>query len=182
MTVHEVVRRLHWKSAVLSADLRACLFFGTTAGVGAAAAWHAAAVEVLVRVPIVGVLAAIAQARCTVEPAWRSTLLTVAVLPLGANAVEFIVHWRSGTPALKTSIVASLGLSVLATLFNQFAMRRGALLVGPRGRAFTDDFRQLPAMCAEFIVAPFDCIGTAVRVLTNRHAGGHSRQTQRSER
>jgi hypothetical protein len=160
MTIRDIARRWHWKAALFSATIRAIVFFAANAGVGAAAARRAAMVELVLRVPMVGALAAIGQTLSSIEPPWRSTLIATTVLPLAAHAAELAVHWTAGTPALWTSMLGSMGLSAVATLFNQFAMRRGVLLVGANSRPLVEDVKQLPAVCAAFLLGPFMRFGS----------------------
>jgi hypothetical protein len=154
MTILDIARRWHWKAALFSATTRAVVFFVANAGVGAAAARRAAIVELVLRVPMVGALAAIGQTLSSIEPPWRSTLIATVALPLAAHAAELAVHWTAGTPALWRSMIASMGLSAVATVFNQFAMRRGVLLVGANSRPLVEDLKQLPAVCVQFLVEP----------------------------
>jgi len=130
------------------------VFFAANARVGAAAARRPAVVELVLRVPMVGALAAIGQTLCSIEPPWRSTLIATTAPPLAAHAAELAVHWTAGTAALWTSMLASMGLSAVATLFNQFAMRRGVLLVGANSRPLAEDMKRLPTVCVAFLLGP----------------------------
>jgi hypothetical protein len=158
-----VIGGWHWKAAILSAGLRAVLFFAMNAGVSSSAGRKAATVEFLLRVPLVGALAAIGQTLSLVEPAWQAGLLASAALPLIAHLNEVLVHWLAGTPALAVSMLASLTMSCVATVFNQFAMRRNAFVVGVNGRPFCDDLRRLPGLCAAFLLAPFGLLSLCRR-------------------
>ena len=150
---HHVVRRWHWKNAVLSGLVRGSLFFAINFVDGQAMASRAALAEVLLRVPLVGWLAAVTQALHGAEPAWAATLVAIALLPALALVAEFVVHWIGGTPEFGPSMEASLALSTLATLFSLFAMRRGVMLVGAASRPLFDDLKQLPRLVLDFALA-----------------------------
>jgi hypothetical protein len=162
VNVHTLLRRWHWKNALLSALIRAVLFYATNISASSGAARRAALIEFLLRVPMVGTLAAVGQAMSLIEPVWKSVLVATVTLPLVANAGEFVMHSVAGTPRLWLSVLASMGLSAVGTLFNQFAMRRGVLVVGAHGRRFVDDLKQLPTVCAAFVCVPFVWTRSAV--------------------
>jgi hypothetical protein len=50
-------------------------------------------------------------------------------------------------------MLSSVVFTTLSTLFNLYAMRRGALLVGGQGRGFGSDLRALPGLIGGFLVA-----------------------------
>ena len=162
MKIGVFVSRWHWKSALLSGCIRAVLFFATNVGShGGGAARRAALIEFVLRVPMVGALAGVGQAMSRVEPAWKSVLVATATLPLAAHLAELAVHWVAGTPSLRASMLASITLSAVATVFNQFAMRRGVLVVGANGRTLVDDLKQLPGLCAAFVAVPIAWVRSA---------------------
>jgi len=151
-----VIHRWHWKSTVMSAVIRSLLFFATNVSAGASHARRAAAVEFVLRLPMVGVLAAVAQTLRHVEPTWVAVLATAIALPLTAHAAEWLVHWSAGTPALGVTLLASGALSAVATTFTMFAMRRGVFIVGEESRPFRDDLGRLPGVIAAFLRAPIE--------------------------
>jgi hypothetical protein len=57
----------------------------------------------------------------------------------------------SGTKKLATSIIVSVCFSMLSAVFNLFAMRRGAFIVGAERQSLVEDFRQLPRILFEFL-------------------------------
>jgi hypothetical protein len=83
-----------------------------------------------------------------------------------AHVAELATHMIAGTPRLRTSLIASIPMSALATAFNLFAMRRGTLIVGDGARSFADDLKSLPRLIRAFgrspinaarAIAFFDC-------------------------
>src|SRR6267378_2941423 len=128
--IRRVIHRWHWKSATLSAIIRGGLFFATNFADGPRLATRATLVEFAVRVPLVGMLAAVTQAFGGAEPPWAAAIVATALLPGLAHLTEFAAHWMARTPELGTSMQASVALSVLSTVFSLFAMRRGVMIVG----------------------------------------------------
>ena len=90
------------------------------------------------------------------------------VLPGASHSIEFVVHLLRGTPNLRTSLIASVSFTMLSTLFNLYAMRRGALLVGAEGGSVGADLRRMPRLIAGFLaagpIALFRLIGWRIAV------------------
>jgi hypothetical protein len=148
-----VIVRWHWKSAFISAIVRSLMFFVATLGAGSSRAGRASIVEFLVRVPLVGALASVAQRFRLTEPAWAATAVTTVCLPLVAHAAELAAHTIAGTPRLGTSLPVSIAMSACATTFNLFAMRRGILIVGEGARSLLDDLKALPRLLAAAVLS-----------------------------
>jgi len=151
--IRSVMRRWHWKSAALSSLLRALLFFATSLAGGGGLAARAAVIEFVLRIPLVGVLAAVAQTVQDVEPAWAGVLVAMALIPALAHVAEFLVQWLVGTPDLAAGMIASVAMSMVSTVFTVFVMRRGVMIVGEGARPFGDDLRQLPRLLIAFALA-----------------------------
>jgi hypothetical protein len=166
--VRGLVHRWHWKSATLSAVLRGALFFATNLSDGPRTATRAMFVETVLRVPLVGVLAAVTQAFGRAEPPWAAAVVAMVLLPGLAHIAEFVVHWAAGTPELGTSIAASIAMSALSTVFSLFAVRRGVMVVGDDAQSFRDDLKQLPPLVVEFVLAPARALGRVLRRVSSR--------------
>jgi hypothetical protein len=149
--IRRVIHRWHWKSATLSAIIRGSLFFATNLADGPRLATRAALVEFALRVPLIGILAAVTQAFGGAEPPWAAAIVATALLPGLAHLAEFAAHRMARTPELGTSIQGSVAMSVLSTSFSLFAMRRGVMIVGRGSRSFGSDLRHLPRLVLEFI-------------------------------
>jgi hypothetical protein len=151
--IDRLVWRWNWKSAVLSALIRGSLFFA----VNLTAGWHAAVgaftAELVFRGLTSGFYGAITQAFVPARPVWVATATTMVLLPLVSHLLEFAVHYARGTPQLAESIAASAAFTGLSTAFNLFAMRRGALVIGPRRAPIGDDLRRMPRLVIEFAAA-----------------------------
>jgi hypothetical protein len=149
-----VAKRWHWKSAMLSAIIRGSLFFATNLAEGPRLATRASLVEFALRVPLVGILAAVAQAFGRAEPPWAAAIVATALLPGLAHLAELAVHWMARTPELGASMQASVGLSVLSTVFTLFTVRRGVMIVGEGSLSFGEDLKRLPRLALDFVLVP----------------------------
>src|SRR5262249_17438804 len=143
----------NWKSAVLSACLRGGVFFAANLGAGMAAALGAMRVESAFYVTVAGFYGAMIEAFRRARPPWQATLTVMLLMPAANHTVEFALHWASGTKKLKTSIIASVCVSMLSAVFNLFAMRRGVFIVGAERQSLLEDFRRLPRILFDFLVA-----------------------------
>jgi hypothetical protein len=157
--VEHLVKRWNWKNTVLSVCVRGAIFFTANLADGLPWALRALAVDLAFRIPFVGVDAAITQSLRAAEPAWKASLVLVCALPVGSHVLEALVHWTAGTPELRASILASMSLSIVTTLFSLFAMRRGVFVVGEAARPFRDDIAHLPGLILEFVQLPARAIG-----------------------
>jgi hypothetical protein len=169
--IRGVIHRWHWKSAILSAVLRGGLFFATNFTDGPGVALRVTLVECVLRVPLVGMLAAVAQALGGSEPPWAAAIVAMSVLPGLAHVAELAVHWAARTPELGASMGASVALSALSTLFNLFATRRGVMIVGRGALPFGADMQQLPRLLVDFVLVPSRAFGRMLRgvcLLTTR--------------
>ena len=142
----------NWKSALLSAVLRALVFLAINWTAGHKAAWTAMAVEFAYRVCTSGFYGSLIQSFRKMQPVWRANLYVVLLLPALNQGLDLCVHWLNGTPKLKASVIASTVITVWAALFNLYAMRRGALVTGRDARPLKDDLRELPRLVADFFL------------------------------
>lgn len=149
--VEHLIRRWNWKSALTSAILRGAIFFAANLSAGMRAAAGAMMAEFLFRTATTGFYGAITQAFRRAEPAWLAAVTAMVLLPLASHSLEFVIHWLRGTPNLARSIAASVVFTVLSTLFNLYAMRRGVLIVGEERKSFWEDMRAMPRIIASFL-------------------------------
>ena len=143
----------NYKTAILSALVRAAIFFAANAKAGADAATAAMITEFCFRLATSGFYGAITQRFRSVEPPLLGLLGAILLLPAVAHSLEFVVHTLRGTPELAASMIASVGFTMLSTAFNLFAMRRGALIVGEGTRTLVDDLRAMPRLVVLFVAA-----------------------------
>jgi hypothetical protein len=88
-----------------------------------------------------------------IEPEREAAVCAMVLLPLLSHSLEFLVHWLRHTPHLRTSIISSMSFTVVSTLFNFYAMRRGTLVVGRNATSFASDMRAMPRTIAGFVAA-----------------------------
>jgi hypothetical protein len=167
--VKYLLHRWNWKSAVLSSLLRASLFFATNLAAGLPAAIAAMKTELVFRGVTSGFYGALTEAFREAEPPWEAALTVMFLLPLANHSVELLVHWIRGTQKLPPSILASVILTALSTLFNFYVMRRGVLIVGAGRHSLDKDLLTLPRLAVDFVT----CIPRfVVRRATRRQGSG----------
>jgi len=153
-----LVRKWNWKSAVFSSSTRAILFFCTNLTAGWRAATGAMLAELLFRVTTAGFYGALTQNFRKVAPAWQAGITVMILLPLSSHSLEFTLHWLRHTPKLATSIVTSIIFTAISTLFNWYAMRKGAMVVGSESGTIGQDMRAMPRIIGQFCAAlPLYC-------------------------
>ena len=86
-----------------------------------------------------------------VEPEWEAAAGAMVLLPVLSHSLEFLVHWLRHTPHLKASIISSMSFTVISTLFNFYAMRRGTMVVGKNSPSLAADMRAMPRVIAGFL-------------------------------
>jgi hypothetical protein len=150
--VDSLLKKWNWKSAILSSLLRAFIFFAANLSAGLPAALAALYTELAFRGVTSGFYGAITEAFCDVEPAWAAGITVMILLPILNHSVELLVHWLRGTHNLATSILASVCFTAFSTLFNLYAMRRGALIVGKGSRSLARDLLRLPRLILDFVL------------------------------
>jgi len=146
-----LIRRWNWKSAAFSSALRAGIFFCVNLPAGRQAALGAMLAEFLYRGVTAGFYGAITQAFGEAEPAWAAGLIVMIGLPAVSHSVELCIHLLRGTPRIAGSLIASVSFTALSTLFNLYAMRRGALVVGAGAGSVGEDLRRLPGLIVGFV-------------------------------
>lgn len=146
-----VFRRWNWKAAFFSSLTRGIVFLLANLTAGWRAAVGAMLAEWIYRAITSGFYGAITQVLGQTEPEWQGALAAMIVLPLSSHSLEFAVHWLRHTPHLKASIVASMSFTVVSTLFNFYAMRRGSMVVGKGSATLAQDMRGMPRVIAGFL-------------------------------
>ena len=157
-----LIAGFNWKTAAMSAMLRAILFFFTNLRAGHTLALKATLVEGCYAILTMGIFGAATERIRHARPAWLTGLVIWLAIPALLLTVQYHVHHFFGTPELRRSMIASFCFAALGTGFNWFAMSRGALLVGdpmvggPHSgarRSFAADLRDLPLLIWDFVSA-----------------------------
>ncbi|HXF43506.1 MAG TPA: hypothetical protein VNK26_07180 [Pyrinomonadaceae bacterium] len=159
--IETAIIKWNWKAAVLSALLRAPIFFfsyffkkdGLKLALGAALA------QSVFRFLFGGVNGAIIQAFSRVEPAWHAVLTVPIVLAVMSHIIEFAVQTvydhQMGVQGRWRAILISIAVSAVSAVFNLFAMRRGALLVKDESKqSLWRDLKSMPWIILEFLSFP----------------------------
>jgi hypothetical protein len=144
----------NWKCALLSSVLRGSVFFASNLGSGLGAAESALATDLAFRALLAGGCGALIERLSHMRRRRLSALLAVVGVPMLAQAVEAAVHWRAGTAHLGASVAISVGLTVVSTAFNLFAMRRQAFVVGAGRAPLWRDLLRVPALLMAFLAGP----------------------------
>lgn len=148
-----IVRRWNWKAALFSSLVRGIIFFLANLKSGWRAATGAMLAEWIYRGITSGFYGAITQGLGETEPEWQGAMAAMILLPVMSHSLEFLVHWLRHTPHLKASVISSLIFTVISTLFNFYAMRRGTMVVGANSPSLADDLRRMPRMIGGFLAA-----------------------------
>jgi hypothetical protein len=148
-----VVRRWNWKAAVLSSIVRGLIFFSVNLVAGPRAAVAALITELAFRGVASGFYGALTEAFRYAEPEWAASLAALLLLPIFCHSLEFLVHLMRGTAKLRASVLASVCFTAISTLFNLYAMRRGALVTGKGGDTLGSDLKRMPRLVVSFLVA-----------------------------
>lgn len=148
-----LIARWNWKSSLFSSTFRAIIFLCANLTAGWRAATGAMLAEFLYRGFSAGFYGAITQALREAEPEWAAGMVAMFALPAVSHSIELTVHLLRGTPKIKASIIASVCFTGLSTLFNLYAMRRGALVVGAGSDPVATDLKRVPRLIGGFLAA-----------------------------
>ena len=157
----------NWKSAWLSLALRAPIFAAAALRRGFFATLSAVLTESVVCMVTAGFYGAVAQNLLDAKPEWLTLLFLTIVVPAFFQVVEFLLHLIRGTPHVRIAEIVSIFVSAISGLFNWYAMRRGALLVGGKGGSFGSDIRRLPGLLVRFVALLPAWLKYRKRVTTN---------------
>jgi len=125
----------NWKSALVSALLRAPIFFLANVQAGLDAATAAFATEFAYRVVSAGFYGALTGFFARLRSARAATLQAVILMPALAHGLEYLVHASAGTPHIAPALAASVAVSMCTTRFSLFLMRRNLFIPGRQSLA-----------------------------------------------
>jgi hypothetical protein len=165
----QLLTRWNWKAVLLAMIVRGGFYF--TIYKVSSESWlvtlTAVMVELFFRFFTTGIAGALVQSFRKATPVWLASLIVSIMLPAFSHTVEFITHYaqeryffdvfaasQDGV-ARKRAFAISVLFSVISVLFNLYAMRNGALLVGAgeETQSLKDDFKQIPRLVVEFVIA-----------------------------
>ena len=146
-----LVRRWNWKTGLISFGWRGGIFFAANLSAGLGAGLNALLAEACYRPVMSGFLSALTQAFRFATPGWLATVVVAIWLPILSHLIEFAVHSLHGTQRLGASIAASVMFTVISSMVELFAMRRGILVVGGKTGSLLQDLRMVPRLWPEFL-------------------------------
>ena len=151
--VELLIRQWNWKSALFSSVIRAFIFLFANLTAGWRAAAGAMAAEFIFRAVTSGFYGSLTQAFRKAEPACLAAVTVLILLPFVSHSLELAIHFARGTPKLLPSMIASICFTEISTLFNLYAMRRGALVVGAEASSMAADMRRIPGLIVGFVAS-----------------------------
>ncbi|MFN0278190.1 MAG: hypothetical protein ACKVRN_06255 [Pyrinomonadaceae bacterium] len=165
----QLVTRWNWKSVVLAVIIRGLIYLSIYLISGES--WTVTMAAVLVEIPFrlitTGVAGALVQSFRKAKPIWLANTIVSIMLPAFSHTVEFTAHYvherffydvlaatKDGVTRYRTFAISVL-FSVVSVLFNLYAMRKGALLVGAgeATQSLGKDLMQMPRLVSEFVIA-----------------------------
>src|ERR1043166_7383112 len=139
----QLITRWNWKAVLLAVIVRSCIYLivYTLSSEKTVTIITAVVFESISRFLTTGVAGALVQSFRKAQPIWLANLIVSVVLPAFSHTVEYLTHYTQETyfadmfaasenaGRAKTFPISVL-FSVVSVLFNLYAMRNGALLVG----------------------------------------------------
>jgi hypothetical protein len=150
--IQSIILCWNWKAALMSALIRAGIFFFTTLSAGRRQALTAMLAEAVFAAALSGVLGAITQQLRNAQPEWLTGTIVSVVMPAILQFLQYWLHLALRTPHLRAGMIGTFIFSAVAMLFNWFAMRRGTLLTAGEGQSFGRDLIALPHMAGLFLL------------------------------
>jgi hypothetical protein len=144
----------NWKAAATSALVRGGIFLASNAHAGVFIALRTLLIEVAFAIFASGTLGALTQRVRKARPLWATMIFVWAVLPVAMLVAEYAVHRLSGTPHLRTGLIASFAIAAISSGFTWYAMHRGLMLAGDQSTTVADDLRHLPGVALDFAMLP----------------------------
>jgi hypothetical protein len=148
----------NWKCAFMSATARSLVYLAALARSGPHGRLSIVLVEVAYVALTAGVYAGLQQKALAIRPQFLGNLTIALGVPLLAQLVDWSTHRVAGAPVPFRATVAVSVFAVVSALFHLYVMRHGVFLSG-QGRTLRDDFRRIPRLVLNFIVAPAKLAG-----------------------
>lgn len=148
-----VVLRWNGKAALLSAMFRGSIFL--IASIKSHHAGHSsgALAEALFGAISAGFFGTLTQTLRFARPKWLVELLLAGIYPVLFQVGDFYFHAAVEAQVFRAGMIASATFTALSAAFNLYSMRRGTLLVGKEGKAFSQDLSALPRLALSFVIA-----------------------------
>lgn len=149
--INNLLTKWNWKVAIISSILRASLFFFVNMKVGLRMAFGSMAIEFIFNGMTAGFYGSLTEQFRHVRPI-KTAVLLVLTIPIFHHSLELLVHHWWGTRRLSVSILASISLSIVNSLFSLYAMHRGAFIIGDNRRSLWHDLVSIPFIIMDFML------------------------------
>ncbi|MGH9916583.1 MAG: hypothetical protein ACRD63_14995, partial [Pyrinomonadaceae bacterium] len=143
--INNLITKWNWKVAIISSILRASLFFLVNMKVGLRLALGAMTVEFIFNGMTAGFYGSLTEQFRHVRPV-KIAVLMVLTIPIFHHSMELLIHHLWGTQRLSASILASISLSIVNSVFSLYAMHRGAFITGDNRRSLQHDLLSIPVI------------------------------------
>jgi hypothetical protein len=150
----------NWKCAVLSATARSFVYVAALAHKGVGSGATIVLVEMVYVLVTAGVYAGLQQKALGLRSQGLGNLAVVIGVPGLAQTLEWLTHRAVGGAAPGRATLAVCFFAVLSAFFHLHVMRRGAFLTGGQERSLVEDFRRMPQLVVEFLIAPVLMLST----------------------
>ena len=145
-----------WKTAALSAVVRALIFLSANRHSDARHAAVTGVAEALYSLVAAGLVGALTQRLRFARPLWAAAGIVWVLMPAAMVAAELKLHRLVHTPHVRVGLAVSLAIASVSSGFTWFAMRRGVLLQGIGDDSLAHDLRALPRVLLEFVGWPVE--------------------------
>jgi len=145
----------HWKCALLSALVRSIVYLAAMVRTHSHGRLSIVAVEMAYVTLTAGIYAGMQQRALGLRSRLAGNLTAAVAVPALAQALDVLAHFAIGAAVPARATIAVCVFAAISAMFHVHIMRRGVLLTGERGYSLAEDFRRIPRLLAEFVLAPF---------------------------
>jgi hypothetical protein len=142
----------NWKAGLLGGLFRAALF-SVAVVPRESAALRGVAIQLVFRIAVGGLWGSLAQAFRAAQPAWLAGLCVAVMLPAAVHTLEYAFLTAGHASHIRRGMIVSVALSVVSLVLNWNLMRRGVMLTGKGTDSLATDFRRLPAVLGDLLMA-----------------------------
>lgn len=144
----------HWKCALLSAAVRSMVYLAAMVRTRSHGRLSIILVEMAYVTLTAGLYAALQQRALGLRSRIFGNLVAALAVPTLAQLLDVLAHRAFGAAVPARATFAVCVFAAVSATFHVHIMRSGVLLTGERGHSLAEDFRRIPKLVAEFILAP----------------------------
>ena len=156
----------HWKCALLSAAVRSMVYLAAMVRGRSHGRFSIVLVEMAYVTLTAGLYAAMQQRALGLRSRLLGNVAAALAVPALAQALDVLAHRALGAAVPARATIAVCVFAAISALFHLHVMRSGVFLTGERGHSLAEDFRRIPRLLAEFILAPGAMVYTLAAWLT----------------